>query len=143
MKLDFILNENVIRSALNCSNPANKLLLEIFKNHHSIVVEASLCASYWQSLRNKKSSLHHPFIQPLIGAILYDSSRCKYLAGPFEDPLKIYIPHRNDVFLVQLGIAMNKEAFIVTSDRKTREYLAGKGYKAITLKEALVQAMQD
>ncbi len=133
----FILDENIIRAALSCSQMANTLFEKILINNHALAVNIDLYNVYWKNLKRFYNSIHHPYLQPLIGQILRDSQKCLLLPGPFRNPSSIALRHRKDVFLAQIAMDIPFTAYIVTMDNKTRTGLNGLGLTAITLYNAL------
>jgi hypothetical protein len=132
----FILDENIIIAALKCSPVANRLLIEINSNGHSIALHGDLSGKYWSILKKNKNSVHHLQVQRYIGDILHDSTKCMYLTGPFKDQNLIPLHHRNDIFLAQIADAIGDACIIVSSDGKTRQDLIRIGFQAIPLHEA-------
>lgn len=135
--LYFILDENVIRAALSCTQMANNLIFNISKSEHSLALNHELYNAYWRNLKRYNDSIHHPFLQPVIGQILRDHQKCKYLPGPFVDPSSIAVHHRKDVFLAQIAFSLSSTCFIVTMDNKTRSDLNKLALNAISLSEAM------
>ncbi|MBN1189523.1 MAG: hypothetical protein JXA46_07215 [Dehalococcoidales bacterium] len=136
----FILDENILISALKCSPMANKLLIDISSNGHSLALHNDLSRKYWSILKNNRKSIHHPQVQRYIGDILHDNTKCQYLGGPFKEQEHIPIRHRNDVFLVQIAYAVSGDCIIVSSDGQTRNDLIRLGLKALPLHEAVKYA---
>ena len=89
-----------------------------------------------------KSSPHYPYVQPVLSGILHNSSKCKFLAGPFQDERQMGVRHRKDVFLAQIALATNGAALVVSTDTRTRADLTRMGLKALSLKDALSEARQ-
>lgn len=145
MKHDtFILDENVLKAALRCSQMANTLFNLIFKNKHRIAADQKLLGSYWDALHLSKGSRHHPFLLKIISSITRNSSTFDYIHGYSVDDNKILIRHRKDTFLAQIALQIkNRLICVVCKDKKTREDLNNKmKIMAVSLRDSIQYASQ-
>ena len=117
MKFAFLLDENIVRFALDGNVGAIELVQRIGKNCHRLTFCDELWAKYHRHFSNRRSD---PRIRRLIDSIIRNSLKLEYVLSP--DPIEGEgsLP-RKDVFLVRL--AASTQATLVTEDEPLREAL--------------------
>jgi hypothetical protein len=138
MKETFILDENVLISALKCSQSSNGLISEIVDRCHSIAVDYDLSDRYWSILKRRKGSVHEPFLRPVISQLLLHAGKCRFDPNPRGESA-VPIRHRKDTFLAEIATRLQPKPVIVTNDRRTRANLNDLGYDAISAPQALAR----
>ena len=142
MKFTFLLDENIVRFALEGNVGAIELVQRIGKNCHRLTFCHELWEKYRQHFSHRRSD---PRIRRLIDSIMRNSLKLEYVL--YTDPIEgeESLP-RKDVYLVRL--AASSQATLVTEDGPLREALThstpeGRAeIRVVPLEEGLTLALE-